>query len=470
MAFSTAEQLGPKPPAVGPRGLPFVGASLQFRRDPTGFLLHLARVCGDLVEFRLMGCPAFFFGHPDYVREILVTRQANFTKSRILQRARLLLGEGLLTNEGESHLRQRRLVQPAFYHQRLQSYAEIITTYTLRARERFEPQTELDILDEMMRLTLSIVAKALFSTDAEGDASAVSQALDHVEDRFRFLLLPFSDLLTWLPLPPTRRFERAKAVLDRTVYRIIRERRAASGASADLLSALLAARDEEGSAMTDEQVRDEVLTLFLAGHETTAIGLTWTWYLLAQNPHCEQRLHDEIDGVLHGRAPRFDDIPSLRYTEMVLAESMRLYPPVWTIGRMPKEAFELAGVTIPQGAICLMSQFVMHRDPRFYPDPERFDPERWHPDIRESRPKFAYFPFGGGARLCIGERFAWMEMILVLATLCQKWRFLLVDDQPVGLKPLITLHPDRSIQMLAEPRERSTENETMTGEGDREDR
>lgn len=408
---------------------------------------QLARDHGDLAAFQTMGRSAFLLSHPDYVREVLVTRQANFTKSLVLQRAKRLLGEGLLTNEGESHLRQRRLVQPAFYRDRLQSYAGIISSYAVRARDRWQPGRGINMLEEMMRLTLSIVAKALFRTNAEEDATAVRQALGEVEGRFRFLMLPFSDLFFRLHLPPRRQFDRAKAVLDGTVYRMIHERRNTPIAADDLFSALVGARDEDGSALSDEQIRDEILTLFLAGHETTAIALTWTWYLLARNPDCEVRLHQEIDAVLEGRVPGFDDLPNLRYTEMTLAESMRLYPPVWTVGRMAKEALELDGVAIPAGSLCLMSQYVVHRDPRFYPDPERFDPERWRDGEREKRPKFSYFPFGGGARLCIGERFAWTELILVLATLSQKWSFRPVSNEPVGTKPLITLHPRGPVRM-----------------------
>ncbi len=453
MASAVPGLISPRPFASVPRLLPYIGASFRIQRDPVGYLQKLARDYGDLVGFHLMGRPAFLLSHPDYIREVLVTQQVNFTKSPALQRARRLLGDGLLTSEGEYHLRHRRLIQPAFYRERLQSYAAIIVSFGLEARGRWQPGQPLDVLSEMMRLTLLIVAKALFGADAEQDTAAVTGALAEVEHRFRYLLFPFPNILFGLPLPASRRFERAKFVLDQTVYRIIRNRSdVPANGSHDLLSVLMAERDEHGSALTRTQLRDEILTLFLAGHETTAIGLTWTWYLLAHNPECEQRMHAEIDSVLKGSTPGFDDIPRLAYTERVLSESMRLFPPVWNIGRLSKKSFELGDATIGGGSICLMSPYVVHRDPRFFPDPERFDPTRWESAARESRPKFSYFPFGGGARVCIGERFAWNEMILLLATLSQKWRLRLTDAEPVKLKPLITLHPRSSIRMVPELR------------------
>jgi cytochrome P450 len=268
--------------------------------------------------------------------------------------------------------------------------------------------------------------------------------------------LPFSEYMEKLPLPYVRRFDKARARLDATIYGLIRERRKSGEDAGDLLSMLLLAQDEEkdrdGGRMTDEQVRDEALTLFLAGHETTANALTWTWYLLSQNPECEQRLHEELDAVLGGRAATAADFTALRYSEMVFAEAMRLYPPAWAIGRMSKEACELGGVKIAAQSICLASPYVMHRDPRWFPEPERFDPERWTPEARDARPKFSYFPFGGGARVCIGERFAWMEGVLVLATIAQRWKLLLARGQKVDVLPLITLRTKYGMRMVVEKR------------------
>jgi len=415
--------------------------------------MEAAKRYGDLPYFRLGPYHAYLVNHPDYVREILVTNQGNFTKSRALQRAKVLLGEGLLTSEGQFHLRQRRLVQPAFHRERLAGYASVMIEYAARLRDRWTPGSTVDVSDEMMRLTLAVVGKTLFSADVESEASEIGEALTTVLKMFRMLMLPFSEYLEKLPLPSIRRFEKARARLDQTIYKLIRERRESGKDAGDLLSMLLLAQDEEGGgSMTDTQVRDEALTLFLAGHETTANALTWTWYLLSQNPDCESRLHQELDSVLKGRTPEMVDLPQLRYTEMVFAEAMRLYPPAWAIGRMSKEPFELGGVQIAAKSICIVSPYVTQRDPRWFPDPDRFDPERWTPEAREARPKFSYFPFGGGARLCIGERFAWMEGVLVLATLAQNWRLKLDHAQRVRPLPLITLRSKYGMKMHLESR------------------
>lgn len=437
----------------GPRNLPIVGNLVAFRSNPIQFLMGIAREHGDVPFFRLGPYNAYLINHPDYIRDILVTNQANFTKSRALQRARILLGQGLLTNEGQPHLRQRRLVQPAFHRDRLMRYAEVMSAYGVRARDRWKAGSTLDISGEMMRLTLAVVGKTLFSADVEAEAPEIGEALTVVLNMFRMLMMPFSEYLEKLPLPSIRRFEKARDRLDKTIYRLIAERRRTGEDAGDLLSMLLLAQDEESrGGMSDTQVRDEALTLFLAGHETTANALTWTWYLLSQNLDCERRLHQEIDTVLQGRVPQFDDVPQLRYTEMVFAEAMRLYPPAWAIGRMSKAAFELGELTIPAKSICILSPYVTQRDSRWFPEPARFDPERWMPEAREARPKFSYFPFGGGARVCIGERFAWMEGVLLIAALAQKWKLRLDPAQCVEPLPLITLRTKYGMRMRVEPR------------------
>ena len=438
----------------GPRNLPILGSLPSFRARPIEFLCETAKKYGDLPYFRLGSFHAYLVNHPDFVRDILVTNQANFTKSRALQRARILFGEGLLTSEGKFHLRQRRLVQPAFHRDRLAGYAVVMSDCAVRVRDRWQSGSTLEMSDEMMRLTLAVVGKTLFSADVESEAPEIGQALTTVLKMFRMLMMPFSEYLEKLPLPSIRRFEKARDRLDQTIYGLIRDRRKSGEDTGDLLSMLLLAQDEEGdgAGMTDTQVRDEALTLFLAGHETTANALTWTWYLLSQNPECEARLHEEIDSVLQGRVPQMADMPQLRYTEMVFAEAMRLYPPAWAIGRMSKEPFELGGVHIAAKSICILSPYVMQRDPRWFPDPERFDPERWTPEARDARPKFSYFPFGGGARVCIGERFAWMEGVLILATLAQKWKLRLADGQRVEPLPLITLRTKYGMRMVCQPR------------------
>jgi Cytochrome P450 len=301
----------------------------------------------------------------------------------------------------------------------------------------------------MMRLTLAIVAKTLFDADVDDEAAEIGEALTAAFHSFNFAILPFTELLEKLPLPHVRRFNAARDRLDQTIYRMIDERRKANDDRGDLLSMLLLATDTEGDGggMNDLQLRDEALTIFLAGHETTANALTWTWYLLSQHPEVESRMHHEIDSALMGRDPTFEDLASLPYTRMVLAESMRLYPPAWAIGRRAIQPFDVRGYTVPARSVVLMSQYIVHRDPRFFPDPEHFDPERWTPEAQASRPKFSYFPFGGGTRVCIGEQFAWMEGILLVATLAQKWKMRLEPGHPVDILPLITLRPKNGMRM-----------------------
>ena len=438
-----------RPP--GPKSPPIVGNIYAFRSDPLGFLTKAAHEYGDLVYFRVMGQHMHLVNHPDYVREILVTNQGNFIKSRALQRAKVLLGEGLLTSEGQHHLRQRRLVQPAFHRERLAGYAAAMSEAAMHWRERWQAGSSLDISTEMPHLTLSIVAKTLFSADVQSEASEIGAAMTTVLEMFRVLMMPFSEYIEKLPLPYARRFKKARARLDATIYGLIQERRKSGEDTGDLLSMLLLAQEEDDR-MTDQQVRDEALTLFLAGHETTANALTWTWYLLSQHPEVEQRLHHEIDEVLGDRAPELSDVPNLRYAEMIFSEALRLYPPAWAIGRMATGPFELGGIEIPAKSICILSPYLVQRDPRWFADPEKFDPERWTPEARDSRPKFSYFPFGGGARVCIGERFAWMEGVIVMAAIAQKWRLRLAPGQRVEPLPLITLRVKNGLRMIPEPR------------------
>jgi cytochrome P450 len=438
----------PCPPGPKPR---FPGWNLiAIRRDPLEFFSRIAREFGDIAFFQLGPEKVFLLNHPDSIKDVLVTHSRNFHKGRGLQLAKRLIGEGLLTSEGDFHLRQRRLMQPAFHHQRIAAYGSVMVDYARRTRERWMDGASLDVHKEMMRLTLAVVGKTLFDADVESEADEIGEALATVLKLFETITLPFADLLEKLPLPGRGRFQKAKDRLDATIYRMIRERRANGIRDrGDLLSMLLLAQDTEGdgSGMTDTQLRDEAMTIFLAGHETTANALTWTWYLLSQHPDVEARLDAELDTVLGGRIPTVDDWPKLRYTEMLLAESMRLYPPAYILGRRVLGDYPLGRYTIPAGSLVLMSQYVMHRDPRYFPDPERFDPERWTREAQAARPKFSYFPFGGGPRLCIGESFAWMEGVLLLATLAQQWRLRLVPGHPVKLRPLITLRPKHGMRM-----------------------
>jgi len=439
----------------------FLGTGfIAFRRDPIAFIQNMAREHGDISYFRMGPQDVYFLNHPDYIRDVLVTHQQNFTKGRALQRSKRLLGEGLLTSEGEFHRRQRRLAQPAFHRQRIASYGAVMTEYATRMSDNWRDGETLDISREMMRLTLGIVGETLFDTDVEAEADEIGEALTSIVKLFNTMMMPFSELLEKLPLPQNRRFVRAKERLDATIYRMIEERRRSGENQGDLLSMLMHARDEEGdgAGMTDKQIRDEALTIFLAGHETTANAMTWTWYLLSENPDVEARLHAEIDSVLAaGRPPTFEDVAQLRYTEMVLAESMRLYPPAWAIGRLSINEHEIAGYTMPPRSLVLVSPYVIQHDARYFPDPERFDPERWTPEAREARPQFSYFPFGGGARRCIGEGFAWMEGILLIATLARAWCLRHVPDHRVALQPAITLRPKHGMLMTLEKRSKQAE-------------
>ncbi|MDP9202768.1 MAG: cytochrome P450, partial [Gemmatimonadota bacterium] len=389
---------------------------VEFARRRLPFMVESAEKYGDIVFFKVGNERIYLFNHPDLIRDVLVTNQKNFTKSRALVRAKRVLGEGLLTSEGEFHLRQRRLAQPAFHRDRISAYGRSMVEYAARASSRWVGSSSLDMHQEMMRLTLAIVARTLFSADVENEASEIGEALTVTFEAFNIGILPFSEILEKLPLPYIKRFEAARARLDDTIYRIIDDRRATGEDTGDLLSMLLLAQDTEGDGggMTDTQVRDEAMTIFLAGHETTANALSWAWYLLSQHPDIATRFHREVDG-LGDMLPQPEDLPGLPYTRMILAEAMRLYPPAWAVGRRAINDFEAGGYHIPARSMVLMSQYIMHRDPRFYPDPDRFDPERWRPEVVATRPKFSYFPFGGGTRICIGEQFAWMEGILILA-------------------------------------------------------
>ena len=449
MATSTTSVLPPGPKPIFPTISVFA-----FRRDPIKFLTNLIEQYGDLVYFEFGPQPMLLVNNPDHIRDVLVTHNRKFMKGEGLQRAKRLLGEGLLTSEGEFHLRQRRLAQPAFHRQRIASYATTMVEYAARTCGEWRAGETRDVAREMMRLTLAIAGKTLFDSDVEGEADEIGKALTTTFELFNSLTLPFGQLLDRLPLPASRRFQRARERLDATVYRIINERRASGEDRGDLLSMLIAARDEEGdgSGMTDEQLRDEAMTIFLAGHETTANALTWTWYLLSQHPDIEARFHAEVDEVLKGGLPTAEDFPRLRYTEMVFAEAMRLYPPAWLIGRRALGDHQIEGYKVPARSILLISPYVTHHDARFFPDPFRFDPERWTPEARESRPKFSYLPFGGGPRVCIGESFAWMEGALVLATIAQRFRMRLAPGHPVEMRPLVTLRPKHGMRMILESR------------------
>jgi len=443
------------PAAVAPGPKPTLLDSLIYRpgRDPLMFFTSLARQYGDVVQYRMAGERVFLITDPQYIKDILVTHNRNFTKSRGLERTKRILGNGLLTSEGAVHLRQRRLMQPAFHRDRIAGYGRTMVEYADRMRCGWRDGTTLDIAREMNRLTLSIVGKTLFDADVESQAASVGEALTGVMESFWTTLLPFADLLERLPVPRLRRARMMRARLDAIIYRMIADRRASGRDHGDLLSMLLTAQDEDdGGVMTDQQVRDEAMTIFLAGHETTANALTWTWYLVSEHPEASQRLHQEVDRVLQGRLPSVEDIPRLPYVERVVTEAMRLYPPAWLIGRRAIAEYAFGPYLAPPRAILIMSPFIVHRDARYFRDPERFDPDRWTPERKASLPPFAYFPFGGGPRRCIGESFAWMELILIVATIAQRWDLRLVPGHPVAPQPLITLRAKHGMRMTVAAR------------------
>jgi len=417
------------------------------QRDPIPFFRRMASECGDASQFTVGRQRVILVNHPDLIRELLVTQHRSFHKSRVLQRTKIILGEGLLTSEDELHKRQRRLAQPAFHHDRITRYADVMVQRAAAMRERWSDGAILDVHHEMMRLTLSVVAKTLFDADVEGEADDIGASLTQLIDLFPLLMNPMSTWLQKVPIPSTLRFRAAIRRLDRTIYGIIEERRASGEDRGDLLSMLLLAQDVEGDGggMSDVQLRDEAMTLFLAGHETTANALAWTWYLLAQHPEVLRELRRVIDEVLGDRFATAEDYPRLQYVEMVLAESMRLFPPAWAVSRLAMEDVDLGGWHVPQGSVVAASQAVMHRDPRFWSEPDRFDPMRFMPEAKLARPKFAYFPFGGGPRICIGEGFAWMEGVLILATLAQRWSMDLLSRN-VEAQASITLRPRGGIR------------------------
>lgn len=432
----------------GPPQRLFSPAILPLLRDPLAYLTGVARTHGPIASFRIARRRVVLVNDPALIQAVLVTHHAKFTKGYALQRARLFLGDGLLTSEAPAHRRQRRLVQPAFHRQRLATYAATMSAAALRARQAWPPGEIRDLTAEMSRLTLDIVGRTLFSADVEADAHRVGSALTTLLEGFNRLLLPLPAWWQHLPLPGAKRLRDAQAALDQIVRRLIHQRRASGIDAGDLLSTLVFSEDADhpGEHLSDDEVRDQALTLFLAGHETTANALAWTWYLLARHPRVADRLHAELAEVLAGRPPAFDDLPRLPFTQQILRETLRLYPPAWCLGRRAIAPIQLGDYDIPAGSIVLASPWVTHRDRRFFADPHKFIPERWTESNRDRLPHFAYFPFGGGPRTCIGEGFAWMELTLILATLAQTWRPLLLTDD---LRPLpsVTLRPDRPLRM-----------------------
>ena len=436
----------PTTPSVA-TGITPSAALYAMRRDPLAFFTRLAREQGDVAHFKLgeAAQDVFLFNHPDYIREVLVAQDRNFTKWFAVDRIREVLGEGLFVSEGDFHVAQRRLAQPAFHRDSIGSYTGQMTALAARLRDRWRPGEVVDVCREMNWLAMMIVASTLFGADVESEAEEIRAALGEILDQFERSILPVADRVD---------FENSLGRLDSIVYRMIKERRADPAGRRDLLSVFLRAEDAEapGRKMTDRQVRDEVMTIFLAGHETSANALAWTWYLLSQHAEVEGDFHAELDRVLANRLPGAHDANNLPFTSSVFAEALRLYPPVWAIGRRATCDCKVGPCLIPAAAVVIVSPYVTQRDERWFPNPEQFDPQRWTPQARASRPRFSYFPFSAGSRACLGESFAGTEGVLCLAVLGQKWRLRLIADKPVALQPQLTLRARHGIKMQVEPR------------------
>ncbi len=439
----------------GPEGNTIVGNLAELGADPLGFLTQCDRTYTDIIPLRLGLTPACFVTNPDLITQILKSRDA-FIKSRGFRALHTLLGNGLLTNEGDSWFRQRRLAQPAFHRSRIEGYGQLMVDYSQQmlsswanneaaATER-EPR---DIHTDMMRLTLNIVMKAIFNQDVStSEAETVAHALDVAMNWFDSKRRQNFLIWEWFPRPENVRYRDAISAMDDTIYTIIRQRRESGEDPGDLLSMLMSARDEDdGSGMSDLQLRDEIATLMLAGHETTANALSWTWMLLSQNPEAEAKLHAELDEVLANRLPTTADLSQLPYANAVIKESMRLYPPVSLLGRESVEDTEIGSYLIPTGCVVIISQWVMHHSSRYFANAEVFQPERWLGDLEKQLPRGVYFPFGDGPRICIGKGFALMEAVLILATVAQQYRLTLVPSYSIVPQPSITLRPEHGIQM-----------------------
>jgi len=435
----------------GPKGSLIMGVMREFNRDMLGFVTR-CRDYGDVVHARFLYVHAYFLYNPSDIESLLMTKAKSYRKAVSLRSPffHRLVGNGLVTSEGDFWRRQRRLAQPAFHRQRISSYGDVMVQYAERAIVNWKAGELRDLARDMMRITLEIVVKTLFNSDVSNDA-------DHVGETLSRLVKPFASQATlkWildnrLPTPGHRRYFNAVSEIDRIVFRIIAERRASGYDEGDLLSMLLQAQDEDGSQMNDAQLRDEVITLFLAGHETTALALSWSWYLLTKHPAAEEKFHAELRDVLGGRAPNVSDLPRLAYTEMIAKEALRLYPPAYGVGREAIEDTEIGGYHVPKGTQLFAFQWVTQRDARYFDEPDTFKPERW--SNGEQIAKYAYFPFGGGPRQCIGNYFAMMEIVLLLATIGQRFRFSLDPGHKIELLPVLSLRPKNGIKVIVEPR------------------
>jgi cytochrome P450 len=451
----SSEQARRIPP--GPRGVPVLGNARELRGDIIQTLLDGWRAHGDVVRFKIPGVAIYLLGHPDHVKHVLQDNHQNYPKIPMVDnKFKRVSGEGLLTSGGSFWLRQRRLMQPVFHRQRIAAYAKMMTDATARVLDGWQEAAKrgqtLDMRVEMMRLSLDVMARALFTADMTRQADVIGRAVtvefEYLHTRLNALL----DVPLPIPIASNRRFLQARASLDAIVYPLIAERRRSGEDNGDFLSMLLQVRDEDtGEGMTDLQIRDEVMTFIFAGHETVSTGLTWVWYLLSKHPSAWRRLRAEVEEVLQGRVPTVDDLARLRYTSMVIDESMRVYPPLWLIARTPLKDDEIAGYHVPKGTFVFCPPYVIHRHPDFWPNPEGFEPERFAPERSTGRHKYAYFPFGNGPRKCIGDYFGLVEMQLVVAMITQRYRLDLVPGHPVVAEPAISLRARDGLLMTLQP-------------------
>jgi cytochrome P450 len=434
-----------RPP--GPKGHFLLGVLPEIREEDVKFATRVAREYGDIVYFRVVNIPTYLISNPRYIEEVLLTNYRNFIKAVYLRESRRLFGDGLLTSDGDLWVRERRMGQRAFRHEHIDTYAEMIIGYTNRLLDRWRDGQVHDVHQEMMRLTLEVIAHVLFGRDLADEVqeaeAAISVYLEQFADRFGMYAVP-----EWLPTPGNVRYQRAMRKLDGIIYGAIREgRQSSNGAESSLLSAFLRAQDAYGFEMSDRQLRDEMATLFFTGHETTGLALTWTLFLLGENPEAEATLLQELDDVLGDRTVTLADLRRLPYLDGVIKESLRLYPPAYGVVREALNDCKVGGYTIPKGATVAMFQWVVHRDPRFFSDPDVFRPERWADGLIDRLPKFAYFPFGGGPRNCIGREFALLELGLVLATIMRRFRFRTVPGHRTWPLPSLTLRPEYGMKM-----------------------
>ncbi len=440
-SFAHDEEQGLPP---GPHGVPWFGSYFSVLADPLRLFSDGRDRFGDVVRYRFGPFRFFVVNDPDAIQHLFVKNHRNYTKSRSYAGLRLVMGNGLVTSEGEFWRRQRKLSQPAFHRQRLAGLVDTMARCTEDMLDDWDRRSspEIDIHDQMMRLTLRIVGHSLFSTELSHDAGEIGPAITIAMKRANRYAEAAVRLPLWLPTPLNLRFARARRLLDATIQRIIDERRAHGRDVGDVLSMLMAATDETGEdRMTDQQLRDEVMTLFLAGHETIATAMSWTWKLLSEHPEAAERLRDEARRVLGGRRATFDDLAKLEYTGRVVDESMRLYPPVWIFERAAIEDDEIAGYRVPARTIVGVCTWTLHRHPALWNDPQRFDPDRFLPERSADRHKYAFLPFGAGPRICIGNNFALMEAKVLLATIAQRYALQVPHPESVGYDPGVTLRP-----------------------------